>query len=168
MIKKLIARNETRIIIFSQWDKMLSLIGRSLAENGINNSFVKGNVYCRNAAITKFKNGVDKNGAENKVILLSLKNSASGTNLTEASHIFFVEPVNASRIESKAIEGQAICRACRLGQKNKIKVIRVLTQDTIEQDIYDKYYINNSTDNSVYSNNNLYNYEDYINNEIVI
>ena len=155
MIKKLIARKETRIIVFSQWDRMLSLIGRSLAENGINNSFVKGNVYCRNAAITKFKNGVNKYGEENKVILLSLKNSASGTNLTEASHIFFVEPVNASRIESKAIEGQAICRACRLGQKNKIKVIRVLTKDTIEQDIYSKYYLNNSTDSSVYSDTDV-------------
>ena len=35
---------------------------------------------------------MDKN--INQIIMLSLKNSASGTNLTEATHIMFVEPIN--------------------------------------------------------------------------
>ena len=43
MIRSLVAIDETRIIIFSQWDRMLSLIGNSLSECGIENSFVKGN-----------------------------------------------------------------------------------------------------------------------------
>jgi SNF2 family DNA or RNA helicase len=153
MVRKLIIDSKTRIIIFSQWDKMLGLIGRSLAENGVANSFVKGNVWARNSAISKFKLGVNKSGEDNKVILLSLKNSASGTNLTEATHIFFVEPINGPSLESKSIEGQAIGRACRLGQKNTIKVIRVLTRNTIEEDIYNKYYLNNNTDTSIVSNN---------------
>ena len=138
MVRTLVSRDDTRIIIFSQWDRMLSLIGKSLAENGIENSFVKGNIWSRNSAISKFKMGVDKSGNDNKVIMLSLKNAASGTNLTEATHIFFVEPINASKLESKSIEGQAIGRACRLGQKNKIKLIRVLTKNTIEQKIYER------------------------------
>ena len=70
-------------------------------------------------------------------------NSASGTNLTEATHIIFVEPINSKFEEVKAIESQAIGRACRLGQKNKVKVIRILTQNTIENDIYDKIYSKN-------------------------
>ena len=74
--------------------------------------------------------------------MLSLKNSASGTNLTEATHIFFVEPIDAPKMETKSIEGQAIGRACRLGQKNKINVIRVLTRNTIEEDIYNSSYSN--------------------------
>ena len=45
--------------------------------------------------------------------MLSLKNSASGTNLTEATHIFFVEPIDAPKEKCRAIEGQAIARACR-------------------------------------------------------
>ena len=146
MVRTLVSRDDTRIIIFSQWDRMLSLIGKSLAENGIENSFVKGNIWSRNSAISKFKMGVDKSGNDNKVIMLSLKNAASGTNLTEATHIFFVEPINASKLESKSIEGQAIGRACRLGQKNKIKLIRVLTKNTIEQKIYEEIYLDEKTD----------------------
>jgi DNA repair protein RAD5 len=146
MIRKLVTREDTRIIIFSQWDRMLQLIGKSLAENGIETSFVKGNVWARNSAIKKFKLGVNSSGEDNKVIMLSLKNSASGTNLTEATHIFFVEPINASTLECKSIEGQAIGRACRLGQKNKINVIRVLSRNTIEEEIYEKSYRNNLED----------------------
>ena len=74
--------------------------------------------------------------------MLSLKNSASGTNLTEATHIFFVEPINAKIEEVNAIEGQAIGRACRLGQKHKVDIYRILIKDTIEEDIYNNIYIN--------------------------
>ena len=119
---------------------MLSLIGKTLAENGIENCFVKGNVWSRNSAISKFKAGKTNEGNDNKVIMLSLKNAASGTNLTEATHIFFIEPINASKEETRAIEGQAIARACRVGQKQKIMMMRVLIEKTIEEDIYRKNY----------------------------
>ena len=138
VVRKLVSNEDNRIIIFSQWDKMLNLIGKSLSENGVENSFVKGNVWARNSAISKFKIGND-----NKVIMLSLSNSASGTNLTEATHILFVEPINSSFEEVRSVESQAIGRACRLGQKNKIKVLRILTKDTIEEEIYQKIYSEN-------------------------
>jgi SNF2 family DNA or RNA helicase len=140
VIRHIVAQEDTRIIIFSQWDDMLSLVGKTLAENEIENCFVKGNVWSRNSAIRKFKAGRDNDGNDNKVIMLSLKNAASGTNLTEATHIFFVEPINANREESKAIEGQAIARACRVGQKRKIVLMRILISNSIEEDIYRKYY----------------------------
>jgi len=140
MIIKLITEPTTRIIIFSQWDFMLLLIGRTLAENGIANCFVKGNVWSRTSAIDKFKNGKTLSGEDNKVIMLSLKNSASGTNLTEATHIFFVEPINSSKEQINVIEGQAIGRACRIGQKQKVQLYRILIKDTIEEEIYNKNY----------------------------
>lgn len=143
VVRKLVADENNRIIIFSQWDKMLSLIGNSLKDNGVSNSFVKGNVWARNSAISKFKLGKGNSGEDNKVIMLSLSNSASGTNLTEATHVIFVEPINSKFDEVKAIEGQAIGRACRLGQKNKVKVIRILTKNTIEEDIFENIYSNN-------------------------
>lgn len=135
----LIANKNNRIIIFSQWESMLTLVGKSLADNGVNNAFVKGNVWCRNKSISKFKKGNDT-----KVIMLSLNNSASGTNLIEATHVIFIEPVDSDYNTIKAIEGQAIGRACRLGQNKKVKVIRILTRGTIEEEIfknYDKNYI---------------------------
>jgi len=140
IIRHLVAQKETRIIIFSQWDDMLSLIGKTLAANEIDNCFVKGNVWSRNSAIRKFKMGKTNHGTDNKVIMLSLKNAASGTNLTEATHIFFVEPINATRDESRAIEGQAIARACRVGQKQQVLVSRILIENTIEENIYRNNY----------------------------
>lgn len=136
MIKTLICNENNRIIVFSQWDRMLNLISKSLLENDIENSFIKGNVYTRNAAIAKFKSGINTQGDPNRVIMLSLKNTASGTNLTEATHIFFVEPINCAPGKRNAIELQAIGRACRIGQKNKVKIIRILTKNTIEEEIY--------------------------------
>jgi SNF2 family DNA or RNA helicase len=140
VIRYLVASETTRIIVFSQWDDMLSLIGKTLAENEIENCFVKGNVWSRNSAIRKFKAGKDTDGNDNKVIMLSLKNAASGTNLTEATHIFFVEPINSTSEECKAIEGQAIARACRVGQKQQIILMRILIENTIEETIYRKSY----------------------------
>ena len=140
IIRYLVAQEDSRVIVFSQWDDMLTLVGKTLAENEIENCFVKGNVWSRNAAIRKFKAGKSNEGADNKVIMLSLKNAASGTNLTEATHIFFVEPINASKEESRAIEGQAIARACRVGQKQKIMLMRVLIENTIEEEIYRRNY----------------------------
>ena len=140
LIRHITSDENNRIIVFSQWDNMLSLISKSLSENGVGNSVIKGNVWARNSAISKFKKGMNNMGGDNKVIMLSLSNSASGTNLTEATHIFFVEPINASKEEYKAIEGQAIGRAVRLGQSNKVNIIRVLTKDTIEEEIYNRIY----------------------------
>jgi len=143
IIRTIVAQPSSRIIIFSQWDDMLNLIGKTLSENGIENCFVKGNVWSRNSAINKFKAGKNSEGQENKVIMLSLKNAASGTNLTEATHILFIEPINASSEECRAIEGQAIGRACRVGQKNKIMVMRILIENTIEEEIYKNNYNKN-------------------------
>ena len=117
---------------------MLHLIGSALKENGVSNSFIQGNVYRRNAAINKFKT----NNNEDNVIMLSLEKSASGTNLTEATHIIFVEPIDQSEDEVRAIESQAIARACRIGQEKKVKVIRILTKNTIEEEIFNKFQNN--------------------------
>ncbi len=127
---------DARIIIFSQWDEMLLLISKSMLENGIDSSFISGNVYKRNSAISRFKMGGDNNG----VILLSLEKSASGTNLTEATHIIIVEPIDDTKESIKAIESQAIGRAVRLGQKCQVEVIRILCKDTIEEEIYNNKY----------------------------
>lgn len=137
-MKTLMKDKKNKIIIFSQWDDMLSLIGKTLSENGITNTFIKGNVYQRNNAISKFKTGKTSQGkdCESNVIMLSLENSASGTNLTEASHIIFIEPINKSKKDVIAIEGQAIGRVCRIGKNEKVKIIRIITKGTIEEDIY--------------------------------
>ena len=140
IIKEIITNKENRLIIFSQWDNMLKLIHQTLVENKIYSSYLRGTAYMKNAQVKYFKRGYDMDKNINQIIMLSLKNSASGTNLTEATHIMFVEPINEKKEVIKAIENQAIGRACRLGQKNKVNIIRVLTKNTIEEEIYNKYY----------------------------
>jgi len=62
--------------------------------------------------------------------------SASGANLTIASHAFFVHPILA---ESKqlytALERQAIGRVRRYGQSRVVHIRRFITEATIDDEI---------------------------------
>ena len=144
LVRKITSNPENNIIIFSQYDFMLKLISDSLSQNGVSNSFVKGNVFQRNKAIDTFK-GVRMGEESSKVIMLSLRNAASGTHLVEANHIIFVDPVDSYRAEVLDIENQAIARAFRIGQKKKVNIHRLLVKDTLEEEIYNKIYLGKET-----------------------
>lgn len=132
-LKVIFAENEShRVIIFSQWNKMLKMIAEVLDESGIEHVFCRGNVHVITNSIKKFK--TDSNI---KVILLSSESCSSGSNLTEASHIFLVDTVVTDNIEqAKAIEEQAVARAVRLGQQFNVKVERMIIKNTIEEEYY--------------------------------
>ena len=68
--------------------------------------------------------------------MLSLEHAASGTNLTEATHIIMVDPLSGKKEDIRSQENQAVGRARRLGQKNQVRVIRLIVKNTIEEDIY--------------------------------
>ena len=57
-----------------------------------------------------------------RVIMLSLEHAASGTNLTEATHIVLMDPVAGTHSEAVSIEQQAIGRAHRMGQNKQVCV----------------------------------------------
>ena len=98
-----------RAIIFSQYDNMLKLIGKTLNEYKISNVYCKGNVHVINKNIDKFKRDPSL-----RVIMLSSEHSNSGSNLTEASHIILVDVLNMDKEQTKEVECQAIGRAVRL------------------------------------------------------
>jgi SNF2 family DNA or RNA helicase len=126
-----IQNNNDHMIIFSQWDDMLRRTGDMLNEFGIKNVFCRGNVLQRAAAIRTFN--TDPNV---RIIMLSSESSASGTNLTKASKVILIDPVSGTFESRKNIEGQAIGRAYRTGQKNQVEVIRFMIENTIEQTIH--------------------------------
>jgi SNF2 family DNA or RNA helicase len=99
---------DSKVIIFSQWDSMLHMIGDTLYENNIPHVYVKGNVHQRNKAIETFQND-----EKVSVIMLSLQNAASGINLTQANYVILIDPVAGTKEEARAIETQAIGRAYR-------------------------------------------------------
>ena len=70
--------------------------------------------------------------------MLSSENSNSGSNLTEASHVILVDVLNMDKKQSMDVESQAIGRAVRLGQQKPVKVIRLITRNTVEEETYNK------------------------------
>jgi len=132
--RKLILNPKNKIILFSQYDRMLQLIGLTLSENGVANTIIKGNVHQRRNAINKYKKG------ENiPVMLLSTMHTASGVNLENSTHIIFIDPIDGTIQDVKATENQAIGRVYRLGLKEEFSVIRMITSNTIEEDIWKKH-----------------------------
>ena len=120
-----------RVIVFSQWDTLLLKIGKIMSQNGIRNVFCRGNVYQRDKAIREF------NQNENiKVIMLSSESAASGANLTEASSVIFIDIVYGDYEYRDNTERQAWGRAYRIGQKNRVKIVRFIIKDTVEEEIY--------------------------------
>ena len=66
------------------------------------------------------------------MFLISLKAGGTGLNLTGADMVLHVDPW-----WNPAVEDQATDRAYRLGQKNNVQVVRLITKDTVEEKIYD-------------------------------
>lgn len=122
-----------RVIIFSQYDNMLKLIGKTLNEYKISNVYCRGNVHVINKNIDKFKRDPSL-----RVIMLSSEHSNSGSNLTEASHIILVDVLNMDKEQTKEVECQAIGRAVRLGQQKPVTVVRLITKNTVETEYYNK------------------------------
>mgnify|MGYP003345159328 CR=1 FL=1 len=96
------------------------LFRSTLDEFGIKFVFCQGNNYVVNKNITRFKKDDSI-----RVIMLSSETSNSGSNLTEANHIVFIDALFDDAEHVKATEAQAIGRAVRLGQKLPVKVLFV-------------------------------------------
>jgi SNF2 family DNA or RNA helicase len=127
------ASTQNRVIIFSQYDKMLKMIGRTLDEFGVNYVYCHGNNFVLNKNIQKFKKDESI-----RVIMLSSETSNSGSNLTEANTIVLIEPLYHELQQVKAIEQQIIGRAVRLGQKLPVKIVRFITRGTIEDEHFQR------------------------------
>lgn len=124
---------DNRIIIFSQYDYLLKLIGAVLNDFSIKNLFINGNIMSISKKIEKFKTDDSY-----RIIMLSSERCSSGSNLTEATHIIFADVINGDMNFTKDMESQAIGRAVRIGQKKPVVVKRIIMQDTIEEELFTK------------------------------
>ena len=129
--KTLEANKDNRIIVFSQWDSLLKLIGKALGEHDVEHIFLMGSIHVINSRISKFKN--DPNI---RIVLISSDREVSGLTLTEASHIVLLDTLNTDKQRSIAIETQAIGRSVRIGQTKQVQVKRLIMEDTIEHEFY--------------------------------
>ena len=115
-----------RILIFSQFRKMLDIIENELAQQGISAFAITGDVPIQERVdiCERFNCG------EKKVILVSLKAGGTGINLTGADTVIHYDPW-----WNPAVTDQATDRAYRIGQTRAVQVIKLASHGTIEEKI---------------------------------
>jgi len=111
-----------RILLFSQFVRMLELIETELVRRKIGYVKLTGQTRDRQTVIETFQRG------KVPVFLISLRAGGVGLNLTEADTVIHYDPW-----WNPAVEDQATDRAHRIGQDRKVFVYRLLTEDTIEE-----------------------------------
>lgn len=113
-----------KILVFSQFTKVLEVIGKRLNEENILYSYLDG----KTSAKDRVKLVEEFNTNNNKVFLISLKAGGTGLNLTSANIVVHFDPW-----WNPAVEDQASDRAHRIGQKNVVNVIKLIAKDTAEE-----------------------------------
>jgi len=113
-----------KILIFSQFTGMLSLIEAEL--NTLKIPFVKlcGDTKDRKTPVNEFQNG------KTPIFLISLKAGGVGLNLTAADVVIHYDPW-----WNPAVENQATDRAHRIGQSKSVFVYKFIAKDTLEEKI---------------------------------
>eukprot|EP00435_Cladocopium_sp_Y103_P046077 s610_g13.t1 len=125
-----------KIICFVQWEDLKRKISKALKEFQVAHATLHGGVWSRQRVLRRFQ--YESEGP--RMLLLSLEESASGTNLTAANHVLIVHPMEAeSKEEAVAFEMQAVGRVRRPGQAKKIFIWRFVTVDTVEQQITEEH-----------------------------
>ena len=115
-----------RILIFSQYTSMLSIIRDYLEKNHIKSFYMDGKTpsYERLEMTDRFNYG------ERDIFLISLKAGGTGLNLVGADTVIHYDPW-----WNPAVMDQASDRAHRIGQTKPLQVIKLVSKGTIEEKI---------------------------------
>lgn len=116
-----------KILVFSQFVKMLSLVQSRLEENMIDYTYLDGSTTLKNREkeVQEFQNNDQK-----RVFLISMKAGGTGLNLTAADYVYVLDPW-----WNPAVENQAIDRCYRMGQEKHVMAYRMICKDTVEEKI---------------------------------
>jgi len=119
--------NDHRILVFSQFTSMLRIIEEELKDMNIQYFYLEGSTPTeeRNESVKRFNQG------EGQVFLISLKAGGTGLNLVGADTVIHYDPW-----WNPAVEEQATDRVYRIGQQNKVHVLKLITKGTIEEKIF--------------------------------
>jgi SNF2 family DNA or RNA helicase len=124
MIANAISENH-KILIFSQFVKHLSIFREYLNTNAIDYAYLDGSTKDRESQVRMFQEN-----DEIPIFLISLKAGGLGLNLTKADYVFLLDPW-----WNPAVEQQAIDRAHRIGQENKVFTYKFISKNTVEEKI---------------------------------
>jgi superfamily II DNA/RNA helicase len=122
----LLEEPDRKIIVFSEWERMLKLVRELAAEMGVETAWHTGSVpqQRRRAEIMRFKQDPACR------LFLSTDSGSVGLNLQAASAVVNVDlPWNPAKLE------QRIARAWRKNQTRSVTVINLVCEDSIEHQI---------------------------------
>lgn len=114
-----------RLLVFSQFVGMLTLLKEKLTAEGIEFCYLDGSTTDRAAVVGRFQTN-----AAIPVFLISLKAGGVGLNLTGADTVIHFDPW-----WNPAVEDQATDRAHRIGQTRVVTSYKLITRDTVEEKI---------------------------------
>jgi SNF2 family DNA or RNA helicase len=117
--------NDLKIIVFSQFVKMIDIIVRYFKDRKIITAGITGKTRNRGNQVDRFNND-----PECKVFIGSLKAGGSGIDLTGGSVV-----IHYDRWWNAAKEDQATDRVHRIGQTRGVQVFKLVTEGTLEEKI---------------------------------
>lgn len=121
MVPRLLAAGR-KILIFSQFARMLSLISEELLAAGLGHVTLTGATRDRQAKIDAFQQG------RADIFLISLKAGGTGLTLTRADTVIHYDPW-----WNPAAQAQATDRAYRIGQQNPVFVYQLIAAGSVEE-----------------------------------
>lgn len=125
IIKNYVSENH-KILIFSSFKRVIDNVEKRLKKEKISNYTITGEVSSkkRMELVEKF------NTDDTNCFLITLKSGGTGLNLTASDIV-----IHLDIWWNPQVENQATDRAHRIGQKNKVTVIKMITKGTIEERI---------------------------------
>jgi SNF2 family DNA or RNA helicase len=128
IVEEFLETNDSKVVVFSQWERMTRLIAAEFDKKGIEYEYLHGGVPSqkREKLLTNFKE------KPNSRIFLSTDTGGVGLNLQSASLVINLDiPWNPAVLE------QRIGRVYRLGQNRNVTVINLVSTGTIEHKMLD-------------------------------
>ncbi|MBI2417860.1 MAG: DEAD/DEAH box helicase [Ignavibacteriales bacterium] len=114
-----------KVLVFSQFVKMLEMMKGYLDRIGIPHEYLTGATKDRESAVRNFQENPDV-----RAMLISLKAGGFGLNLTSADNVFLYDPW-----WNPAVEQQAADRSHRIGQDKNVFIYKFITKGSVEEKI---------------------------------
>lgn len=121
--------NDERVLIFSQWDRLLLKLKDNMIKHGLKYVDLNGSIYNKTRNLNNFK----ENNAQ--ILLMNSLFFNSGLNLQFCKKIIFIEPLYGDNIYKEAVKNQILGRINRIGQENCIEIITFIIKDTLEEEL---------------------------------
>lgn len=116
-----------KTVVFSQWTSFLDLVQNQLKQHDLNFTRLDGKMNSTQRDLALESLATDSSC---KIMLASLSVCSVGLNLVSANQVILADSWWAP-----AIEDQAVDRVHRLGQSRDCKVVRLVVEGTVEEDV---------------------------------